>query len=268
MSLIPHIFIYFKAYFNDKINIRASRFYPSSLLFIIIFVTLIITTMKVTQFCHNILLKNIYRHIAVQLYIIQNLILVGLFFHRLHSIFNGTDLGMSRFTIISFYCIFTALYMFAVIAGILWVLYISLSLVTIAMGFGILLTIYLVGLYTYKLYQLFRLHPDQDLLGVMRKTSFLVFYSTFISLLTALCSVIFIINKSVHMVFIFDLVIIADMYSSFLCIYLSFRYFSGYYDKVCGYIESRFFMLCCSKYIESIEHESNIAKTIKSTVNI
>ena len=80
LSIIPPTFIYFRAYFTGKIKTIRSFFYMAALLFILIFFALIFVALHATQVCHNLKITPLLRHIAVQLFILQNMVLIGWFF--------------------------------------------------------------------------------------------------------------------------------------------------------------------------------------------
>lgn len=266
ISMIPPIFIYFRAYQKKKIMALKSFFYLGALLFIIIFIEFISMIPYTINLCHDIKDALIFSIICSQAYVYQNLILIGWFFYRLEYIFRATSLALSKSIIISFVVIYTLFCLFSIISGILWKLGVSSSLFVTAVFFMVLFTILLVVVFIYKLFKIFKTNEDEDLLKVMRKASFLVFISTSLIIFTAsLGSVVHIVN-SIHLYVIHSLVGIMDLYSSFLCVLFSLKYFNGYYTKVCGLCESKCYAICCKKYVVS-EQIKSMSKN-KDSINI
>ena len=249
LSMIPIIFIYFRAYQKGEIETVRSFFYAGAVLFITILFTFITLALTTSQICHNIEYTRIFHHCATQAFIVQNLIVIGLFFYRLVYIFRGTSLALSKPIIMLFVIIYTLFCAFSIITGILWVLDVLSLLVTIIPGGIVLLTIYLVLVFIYKLYKTFQGNNDQYLLTLMRKTACLVSISTSFILFTTIVATVRLNFESIHVELIRFMIIMLDAYSSFLCILFSFQYFNRYYMKICGCVESKCFTICCKKYV-------------------
>ena len=163
-------------------------------------------------------------------------------------------------------CVYFILFIFNY-SSVLWVLIVSPFLVTAGSGLMILLTILLIVAFIYKLCTLFRIHHDPELLQLMRKTAFLVFISTSCILFTAAANVLYLQYRSIHFQFLLQMVVTLDACSSFWCILLSFRYFTEYYRKICGGVESTCFRIICKRYMKSVDEE-NLSKGIESTAII
>ena len=263
-SMIPPIFVYFRAYIKGTFKTTRFFFYTGASLFILIFCTLILMTPGSVHICNDILYTNAFRLIIPQLFIFQNLILIGWFLYKLEYIFRGSTFAVSKGIITSFAVIYILFCVFFITSGILWALHVTHDLMPIAGVLTVLLTIILVGTFICKLFKVFHGNPDPEILILMRKTAFLVFISTsfiFSSVILGTLNFNFSSNYLQIGRFIF---FILDMYSSFWCIFLSFEYFDRYYIKMCGCIESKFFKICCKGCLMT-QDEKNIKHNIKGT---
>ena len=243
LSMIPLIFIYLIAYTKGKIKAQRSFVYVGALLFITIFFTFIAIALR--SYCYSV------KYIASQAFILQNLFLIGWFFYRLEYIFRGSAYALSKSIITSFVAIYTLFCIYAIVSCILWTSDVLAFPLVIAGVLTVVFTICLVVVFIYKLLKIFDRDQDQNLLMVMRKTAFLVFMSTSLILLASIFAVIRERFHSIHFIFVHNLIIILDTYTSFLCIFFSFHYFNGYYMKICGCVESKCFRICCKRYVNS-----------------
>ena len=214
-----------------------------------------------SQLCHNAENEKIIGHIATQIYVLQNMIVIGWFFYRLEYIFRRTALALSKPVVTSFGVIYTLFCLFAIISGILWMLDILKWLLVIVGGFTILFTIWLAFMFTYKLFKTFQGNQDQKLLMLMRKTAFLAFISTSFILFTSIHGAVNANAESIHIDLVHAMIIMLDVYSSFLCILLSLEYFNGYYMKIFGCCESKCFTIC-KRYVVS-EHVKDIKEDVE-----
>ena len=267
ISMVPFMFIYVKAHIQHKLKSANSFFYIGAVLLIIIFSFMVVMMLKSMQNCHDTNLKTIYRHIATQLYFFQGLILIGLWFYRLQYIFHGTFLQLSSCTIIIFCSVYLLFTIIAVSVAVLWVFDILPSMATVVAALAISLTIYLTGMFVYKLRKLIDYNKNPKLMKTMMKISLLVFISTTFTLFTAIFNILFGMFTTIHMGYIFDLIIISDVYTSYLCVFLAFRYFENYYEWLCGCMERLCFRTFCRKYQGNVddkcvkrEIESNVAQ--------
>ena len=251
LSMIPPIFILFRAYHRGKIEVLRSFFYAAVSLLIVIFFTFVLMAINSSHRCHYNKFTKIFRHMLAQAYVLQNVMLIGWFFYRLEFIFRETIFALPKSITTSFLVIYPLYCIFSIISGFLWAMDASIFLISIAGGLTVLITAGLVVMFIYKLCKIFNKDQDQDLLMVMRKTAFLVFISTSFVLVTSILSVLRLQRPSMHISFVYSLIITLDLYSSFLCILFTFNYFDSCYLNICGWFESKCYTICCKRYVET-----------------
>ena len=93
----------------------------------------------------------------------------------------------------------------------------------------------MIGLFIYKIIQVYQsMGNDEELIGMITKATILTFISIFITCLAPISIIALNNSDSVHIRSITTLVIIADLYSNFICIVLEYDYFNGYYSRLCS----------------------------------
>ena len=145
ISITPPIFIYFRAYNKGTFKTTRLFFYSAALLFILIYFTLILATIASLLHCNHTGFSIIYRSVMPQLFIFQNIILIGWFFWKLEYIFRGSLFALSKCIKTSFAVIYVLFCIFFITSGILWPLRVSTIMFPIAGALTLLLTIFLVS---------------------------------------------------------------------------------------------------------------------------
>ena len=259
ISLIPFIYLYINAYIKGNLKSPEHIFYAGVLLFGLIFISFIFVS--IPQGDND---KGFYAakpYIADQLYVAQNSVFVGIFFLRLYTMFQGTSFVLNEGTIVFFIACYIIVLIFGSLAAIGWskkegafALFASLGII-----FYLLLLIFIIGLFIYKLIKVHKNaakenivvcdnhdnEKNDNLVYVINKTSLLCFISssTIIwRLISFAVNPIFASSPNASCVyhFIFNVILIAELYTNFMCIFLSFKYFNGYYQTLCGCCHS-----CC-----------------------
>ena len=75
---------------------------------------------------------------------------------------------------------------------------------------------------------------EDGLKHTITKTSLLTLISTCNTIFAYIVIAVWTYIDSIHFSFMRDILIILDMYTNFVCVLLSYKYFDGYYDKLCG----------------------------------
>ena len=106
--------------------------------------------------------------------------------------------------------------------------------------FVVLLIIFLVILFVYKLYNV---HKESEQNGegiksVIIKTSVLAFVSIFSTILIFIATPLSPVLNSIHWNFIRELCLICDVYTNCVCTLLANHYMESYYVKLCGCCDS------------------------------
>ena len=180
-------------------------------------------------------------NILSQFYCLETLLLLGQLYYRLNVIFKNTQFEMSKCTNNTFwiYYIFTTI---VFVGGcVMYSNYITLSTMITAFAgvLVLLLTITLQCLFMNKVFNVYRVSDDaEDLIKIITKTSLLAMISTFNTILAFLGAAIEPTMQSIHLNFVIRLVLTADIFTNFVCIFLAYNDFSSDYDKVCAKCDS------------------------------
>ena len=98
------------------------------------------------------------------------------------------------------------------------------------------MTIWLAILFVFKLIELNKAGKNKtnnrQLLDVATKTAILCCMSA-IAYMTNMLAVPFLIYRSVYEHFVWQIILFIDIYSSFLCVYLSYDRFHAWYKRLC-----------------------------------
>eukprot|EP01084_Bolivina_argentea_P077955 141442_1 len=241
LSIITALHAYIKANIKGDLTVSKPLFYAGMIFFIACCAAIMTFFGSVLSFCGN---KNIYRlhHVfavtAAQLYALQTILLIGILFYRLFSIFKNTSFAFTKRTSISFLSVYTVTMAMLIFASFMWSNMHSISsLSSIVTGvLTIVLLVFLNSLFINKLMNVHKMcdQNNDGLIKIITKTSLLSFVSTFISLLCFTFIALAPMIDSIYWDFTRNLVILADEYTNFACIFLSYAYFKEYYAKICG----------------------------------
>ena len=190
--------------------------------------------------CHGGISMEIAINVTSVLYVFQLIMLLGILFFRLYLSFRATAFTISKCTIWSF----SIYYSLTSICGVFGAISVSTastlgqSILGGTMGLTLLLALWLICLFLYKLTQIYKASKskggDDELVRVITKTSLLCFISTLNSILSLSIIPYSISSTSIHVKFVAAIVNIIDIYTNFLCIYLSYTYFARFYALLCG----------------------------------
>ena len=252
ISLIPFMYIYIKAYYKGNMELSKAFFYSGLSLFCLIFCAYITGSIDAFYFCSNQRLWFIFFNFFMQFYLAEGFIFLGILFFRLHSVLVSSALALSQFTVRTFFTSYTVMLICAVLSGVLYASHLhrvkAAIFISIVGLLGIMLAIFIVCLYIYKLAQVHRATIDSfndkdEMIRIITKTSLLCFIACLTCFLTAISLILSRTFSSIHLDFIHGIIHFIDMYTRFICIYLSFSYFDSQYMKLCG---------CCDKYCDEL----------------
>eukprot|EP01084_Bolivina_argentea_P281183 481055_1 len=274
ISMIPCICVFMKAYVDGNLKTTKLLFLSGSCLFIVCFIQYIAWIFYNICHCYECHpYSNVINNLHSQLFSAQTMLFLGVLYLRLHFIFKNTMMSLSKPTTIllsTYYCVtsigvilnlaaysneFTTVWITATVSGTL-----IFSLVII-----------LNGLFVYKMHKIYRLADDtcqnEKFIAISVKMSLLGFISlstTF--LLYFIGSINVSVVLSIHLNFVFYLCCIADTYTNFVCILLSYHYFDSYYKYLCGRCHSKCSKLG-NKYLIRKHSDVNMENTTDSTTD-
>eukprot|EP00485_Elphidium_margaritaceum_P003503 CAMPEP_0202697884 /NCGR_PEP_ID=MMETSP1385-20130828/11183_1 /ASSEMBLY_ACC=CAM_ASM_000861 /TAXON_ID=933848 /ORGANISM="Elphidium margaritaceum" /LENGTH=355 /DNA_ID=CAMNT_0049354451 /DNA_START=32 /DNA_END=1099 /DNA_ORIENTATION=- len=250
VSIIPLLVIFIVSYIKKQLQTTKCLFRCSLALFIVIILTFAFTALYVSYGCHpaTYALAEIFRVISSELYVLQTMLLIGILFYRLRSVFRNSLYRLPKFTILVFrvlYAITSILFVCAVIPLVLgWSLVLQLlcSLVILVI---IMLIIYLAAAYIHRLFlvhqrsQQHHTEQDEDFLHAIVNTAVLTLISILMTVVTFAMIFLFSLSPPTqaavpHIGFAFNMIVLADTYTNMLCILLSFKRFNGWYHALCG----------------------------------
>ena len=272
VSMTIPIFIYTKSFLNGTLKTPKSLFYLGLVLFITLFSLFIVEMVRFPSRCLNLDQYLKLRIIASQLALLSSCNLFATYFYRLYLIFKGTAFALNTITIIVICAIFIVGILIYIPSIIGWTLGIS-ELEFLSAGLqllAILLFVYMVYLFIYKLVKIMRSTKDDSevILKLMTKTTLLAMISC-ITFTLAISTSIMVgdVFMSIHFSFFCHFCIVCNYYTSFLCIFLSYQRFDGWYSKLCGCFESVCFKMwgrCIGVNGDSIMLEKVV---VESTMN-
>ena len=230
----------FHKYIKSK-NIKNKCLYWSGLIFFIaIFASIILMIVFSFYRCRDAYIYGIVYNLLTQSYVIQTLLLLGILFARLYFVFKRSSFALSTTAIKSYWIFFSLVVVDYISAGIVFanpVVGTTFGLTIIASAFAmlIIMVVWLVILFLYKLIQVYKIQKGNDksgLVGVITKTSILTIISIFATLLNALTAIAG--AGDYH-----NLIAVFDFMTNFWCIILSFNGYHDWYRKMCGYCDSK-----------------------------
>ena len=242
ISIVPFVYIFLRAYARGNLKTTRFLFITTTIFYIVVFGLLLVSGAAYGTYCHDLNLNALLRAIAVDLHSLHTLLLVGILFHRLYIIFKDTSMAISKPTLIFFWTYFLITMLILVVGSILFGFYYYHTITSIMLAIcGLLvvtLTVFLVCLFVNKLYITHKRNMSQQnedgLKHTITKTSLLTLISTCNTIFAYIVIAVWTYIDSIHFSFMRDILIILDMYTNFVCVLLSYKYFDGYYDKLCG----------------------------------
>ena len=242
-TLIPLTVLYIYAHCQNWTKTRKPLFYVGAVFLIICFLTHIDLIPAHLSHCRHPKNVEIFYNLLTQLYASQTFLLIGLLYQRLWYIFKETTMALKNCTNISF-LIFYIINLCALVFGAYSYsnAFVDSSLaVSFAASLSILLIIFLDFLFIYKLYVVNKsaTATKNKLSKTITKTSVLAIISTSLTMVFGTATTLEPIIDSIHFSFVVNLLFIADVYSNFLCIWLSYSHFNAYYLKICSCCDSK-----------------------------
>eukprot|EP01083_Nonionella_stella_P223183 795663_1 len=282
ITMIPPVYRFVRVYYTNRL-LSKLLFWSGLVAFTSIFLFLISAAIFSVFYCdgnEKLIWIRLLSVISMSLYWVQSSMLLQILFYRLYFIYRDTVLCLSKCTITVWIVYFT-------FASLLWtagliVYYTSEShseygLVMAAMGAMLcaLSNVWLVGAFIYKLVKIhnYNIHNDDNTkyLNLVTKISLLCFISAVIYLANSIASPL-LVFQTVYLDFVWRMIILADVYSSFLCVLLSYGKFDHWYQKIChfGHINCR---LLCTQIHKHVQSNDSIVRTtivirMSSDVNV
>ena len=260
LGLTSFIYIFIHSYLKSKLKTIKLLFYSGTTFFIMIFIALLSYSFWSINRCHNWRISTIFHLIATQLYILQTMMLAAILFYRLYKVFKTTKFALNILTIRLFSTCYIIASLIGIGAGITYSTHRTIGrfIGSIAGIFGIIIIGYIFILYVYKLFLVYKSEKDEDLINVITKTSLLAFISIFNTFLVFTIIPLISVINSVHFSFIWNVLVVMDLYTNFFCIYLQYKYFNPYYLKICGVCDRK----CVALWSKCIATNPNLQNEI------
>ena len=236
IAMLPIIYKFIKS--NKDLRASRSVFYMTLLFFIFAILTFLTAAAWSLSECQSLRISTILNAVGGNTYVIQNMLVTGLLFHRLYKTYCNTKYRLSRIHIILFIICFTCSSLFFVTGATVHAIYrdgfgayvLSLSSIT-----SIAITIYIAVAYIYKMYHIYKVSNDADLLKIITKVSILAITSTFGVIYLFIAFALTPVFQNMHYQYFFvTLGVIFDVYTNAIAILFMYKPFEGYYFRVCG----------------------------------
>eukprot|EP00485_Elphidium_margaritaceum_P010715 CAMPEP_0202686678 /NCGR_PEP_ID=MMETSP1385-20130828/2435_1 /ASSEMBLY_ACC=CAM_ASM_000861 /TAXON_ID=933848 /ORGANISM="Elphidium margaritaceum" /LENGTH=358 /DNA_ID=CAMNT_0049341307 /DNA_START=25 /DNA_END=1101 /DNA_ORIENTATION=+ len=164
---------------------------------------------------------------------------VGVLYHRLVSIFKDTALKLGKCVIVSFWITYCIAAVLELTAGVLYTVSpeLSVELILLAGMLVLFLIFWMAALFIFKLCKVYRNVPKENgarLLQVITKNCILAIVSTSLTFASFVVAGIQAATLSYPVFILFALVVLFDLYTNFICIMLTYSYFTNYYQSLCG----------------------------------
>eukprot|EP01084_Bolivina_argentea_P157555 274536_1 len=219
----------------------------------------------------------------VTIYCIQSYLLLLLLFFRLYFVFCGTIYGLSKLTLKIYTILFCLLPFFFSIAvyqiGIegRWNNPLMVTIIIIGYIYIIIFASTISILFIHKLLIMARsINANNDsLIIVVTKTSILSFISSFMTIIPPLVLMVIFIKGSDSIYyqtttqqyivrFIIDILFAIDVFTNFICIVLSYKFFNHSYLVICGNLDAKCkeYWFTKSKLMKASQHAVSNSHTI------
>lgn len=242
ISIIPIIYTFIRNRVRNKIKTPRLLFYPGLLLLVVTFLLLALNLTIGVYFCDTN--QAIYQLLLVpfsQLYGTQFYLLMLSLFLRLQYVLNGTLQAFSRLTLSIMTIIFILLPVMSVIAGIMYHDPNGRFMVFGAFVIALALIISILFMYIRKLLAIYKnIDSDPKLIEIITKTTILTLISISATFLTSMCITMKpIMSEFMDFQVIETFILYIDVYTNFLCVVLTYRYFDKYYSLLCKGMHSK-----------------------------
>eukprot|EP01083_Nonionella_stella_P194900 718460_1 len=278
ITMIPPMVLFARIYPTSNLQVQSKLVLWSGFaLFAAVFLYLISASIASSLYCHNHAeLYLIQASVALVLHWIQASILLQLLFYRLYFIYKNTILSLSTCAIrvwIIYYIFTSVLFICGIVAYVGSESYSAYGVGMAATGsiLAALSTVWLVGAFIYRLLKIHKVLSNGDgneddteeQINVVIKMSLLCFISAFIYLLDAVTAP-FLISKTIYLDFIWRMITLADVYSSFVCILLSYRQSEVWYQRMCHWCHMCCYSLCTKTCFKNEDSTTSVGPTVNS----
>ena len=250
--MIPPLWLYINAYSGNKLHTSGILYYLGLSFFGVVLIDFINLSAEYRQKCHDENLFFSLHSISICLYVFQAAIIVLFLFIRLMRIFKDTLFAISK-RIIQVFITFNVSGLVFGIFGLLLRQYTNnaklASFGLLLWGIGTIIYVFTVSWLNYlfitKLMNAHRnmarqsIQSDQTLVETITKITLLCFVSTSNLILFVASYVVSIYWDSPHSMFISRIVIFGDLYTNFLSVILSFKYFEKWYKALCAFCDRK-----------------------------
>ena len=261
LSMIPIIYKYGIMHHSSEQKKSKLLIYSGFIFFISIFLTFLTLLIQGIFYCTNLKIYLMLSLIFALLYAIQFCLLLLILFIRLYFVFHNTILQLSKFTTIGYLVTYILMLLMVLFGAILQSVHVQSATFVVLIAFILILSlvISMMGLFIYKLIQVYKfMGNDQCLISMITKAVILTFISIFITFLAPISIILFNNSGSIFLRGITTLVIMADLYTNFICIILEYEYFNGYYHKLCHCLDEK-----CTKLWKKILGTSDEIKAVE-----
>jgi len=239
--MLPMVYLFARAYKENKLRVNRGLFAVGAIFFLTVAITWISWFFQVYVFCRGdlkLLITGL--NWGGQMFSIQTLMLIGILYYRLYSIFNETPMALSKVMNIAFSIYYLLMSIFLIFGLGVWANYFANSSLILAIC-GLLVVAAIVFLQFMFSYKLYRVHKsvgrhghEQGMKAIIVKNTLLAVISTSVTLLLFVMIALDPIVNSVHFMFFRSTCAALDLYTNYFCILLSYSYFDAYYVKLCG----------------------------------
>ena len=248
ISIIPAVYIFIRAYFNGDLKTLKTLYYTGLALFLLCAMFCICGGISFALYCYHRTEWLIFANISVQTYNLQMLLLIAILYYRLMVIFQGTDMALSKCTNVSFWIYFALTSIVGTFTAANWANDYFVKFVGAFQGISgllaIILIIFLVSLFVVKLHNVHTISAQNGgkIKDTIVRTSILAFISTFCTILHFIFQALAAEKESPHWDFVRNMVALFDVYTNFICTFLSYGYFRPHYLKICKHCN-----VCCHR---------------------
>eukprot|EP01084_Bolivina_argentea_P118908 210918_1 len=236
----------------------------------------IIGTIIVISSCYKV--SNIGDRISTATYSLQWYGLTLTLFARIYSVFKGSTYRLSSCTVYTV-CSYFVIMAIPIISGFLpiWtgpdryaVFFTMIGLMFLS---GLSYVIWITFFFIYKLYKVFKYaSDDSSLLAVITRNTLLATISILATFIAIFIWTIVVSRGTAtaggYMTprrYIFYFGFLLDTYTNFVCIGLSYKLFTPYYDKLCGSIDQKC-RFCCLNCVRKSQNETYIEEVTMDKV--
>ena len=270
-ATIPLIYLYIKAYTRQQLKSSNNLFKLGLVFFVLVFIWFIENSIKHIVHCTKY--RNDYSNYLIMsnsvLYLIQSSLLIIILFIRLIHIFDGTALAISKCTIYSFAVLVIITVISVLTCAVLWQLlkqfhpksplfpYINIIWSFFFVVYLVVL-IWLNGIFVFKMHKVFHAEEKEEAInGEVMNT---ITKATVLCAVSSLTVVLHLglwydVNNIIHFV------VLGDLCTNFLSIWLSYGCFYEYYAKVCCCCD-KLFKICIGGRIKAEILQAEMATNI------